>query len=162
MQPCPSKDSGRQIRKDRVETALGETGWSTPRQCLSHKLSASRIVDRIEGLEPVEKQLSTVLMMHAPSLPAALDKACRNKRAEQRSRIPQDWVVKSPPEQVTNVLDIPTQCGTLSPFEIEVTELDDVDELLDRLATGKWSCVDVTRAYCKRAVIAHQLVSSST
>lgn len=105
-----------------------------------------------------KNECSTATDMHNSSLPEALDKACREKRAEQRSKIPRDWIVDVP-QSATNVLDVPRTCGVLDPSEVEITELDDVKELLNRLAKGTWSCVDVTRAYCKRAVIAHQLVS---
>jgi hypothetical protein len=39
-----------------------------------------------------------------------------------------------------------TSCGTLSSKEVEITELDDVQELLRRLAEGVWSSEEVAVA----------------
>jgi len=46
--------------------------------------------------------------------------------------------------------------------ELEITEIDDVSALLDKLAKGEWSSVEVTTAFYKRAIIAHQLVNCLT
>lgn len=94
------------------------------------------------------------------SLPSELAERCRVKKAEQQSKIPSEWLIEAPPDTTVNVLDLPTTYGILTDFEIEITELDDVALLLEKLAKGVWSAVDVTRAYCKRAIIAHQLVRS--
>lgn len=93
------------------------------------------------------------------TLPAELASKCREKKAEQQSRIPKQWLIDQPPQETLNVLTLPTSYNILTPLEGEITELDDVDELLSRLAKGVWTAVDVTTAYCKRAIIAHQLVS---
>ena len=93
------------------------------------------------------------------SLPEALAIKCQDKKAEQHSKIPTQWLIDQPPQDVLNVLSLPTSYGILTPLEEEITELDDVDELLLKLAHGVWSAVAVTTAYCKRAIIAHQLVS---
>lgn len=44
--------------------------------------------------------------------------------------------------------------------EIQITETDAVG-IADRVAKGEWSAVDVTKAFCHRASLAHQLVSIS-
>ncbi|KKY21334.1 putative general amidase [Phaeomoniella chlamydospora] len=89
-----------------------------------------------------------------------LQEKCKAKKIAQRDAIPRDLILKeSPPDSQTNVLDVPKQCGLLTSTELEITELDDVNELLARLANGTWSAVDVTSAYCKRAMIAHQLTN---
>ena len=53
---------------------------------------------------------------------------------------------------------IPEQCGLLTARELEITNTTDVDVLLNKLPTSAWSSVEVTTAFYKRAIIAHQLV----
>lgn len=82
-----------------------------------------------------------------------------NKKQEQEQSIPKEWRIQLPPESQLNVLDVPTTCGLLTPKELEITGYKDVTVLLDKLATGQLSAVEVTTAFCKRAIIAHQVVS---
>jgi amidase len=87
---------------------------------------------------------------------------CIEKQQQQREAIPGAWRLKELPDSsVIDVRDIPRTCGILTETEIEITELDDVEVLLRYLREGIWSAVQVTTAYLKRALIAHQLVSSS-
>jgi amidase len=58
-----------------------------------------------------------------------------------------------------NVIDIPRQTGILSDKDIEITEIDDANQLAAKLADGSYTAVDVTTAYLKRAAVAHQLVN---
>jgi amidase len=44
--------------------------------------------------------------------------------------------------------------------EIEITETDAVG-IANKTASGEWSAVEVTQAFCHRAALAHQLVNSS-
>ena len=48
----------------------------------------------------------------------------------------------------------------LSKREVEITETDLVG-IARETASGKWSAVEVTEAFCHRACLAHQLVGSS-
>ncbi|ETS74588.1 hypothetical protein PFICI_13072 [Pestalotiopsis fici W106-1] len=97
------------------------------------------------------------------SLPPALEEQCAAKKAEQLSKIPKDWLIDSPAHDTLSVIDFPSTCtDILNDKEIEITELDDIDELLGRLAKGVWGAEEVTRAYCKRAIIAHQLTNCLT
>ncbi|PIL31991.1 hypothetical protein GSI_06695 [Ganoderma sinense ZZ0214-1] len=87
------------------------------------------------------------------------------KRLRQQDAIPPAWKLTSPPEQ--SVLDVrpfpeSPQCGLLTAREIEITNTTEVDVLLNNLATVKWSSEEVTRAFYKRAIIAHQLVNCLT
>lgn len=59
-----------------------------------------------------------------------------------------------------SVLDLPARSGVLNARELEITEMN-AHELLPRLADKSYSAVEVTRAFCKRATIAHQVVSTS-
>jgi amidase len=80
------------------------------------------------------------------------------KKQQQWDSIPKEWILKNPPgKDQLNVMDIPRTCGLLSLREIEITE-SHVAVILSNLAKGIWSAVEVTTAFSKRAVIAHQLV----
>ena len=61
----------------------------------------------------------------------------------------------------SSVLDVPATCGLLTPRELKITETTNVDTILQNLRTTEWSSVEVTTAFYKRAIIAHQLVSNS-
>jgi len=81
------------------------------------------------------------------------------KKQRQRDSIPKQWVISTPSDAVLDVTTLPEECGLLSSKELEITNAT-VDGLLKNLAAGTWSSVEVTTAFYKRAVIAHQLVSS--
>ena len=82
------------------------------------------------------------------------------KRIRQKAAIPQEWILENlPSEETLNVVGFPDQSGLLSKREIEITN-SEVGPLLELLANGSWSAVEVTIAFSKRAVIAQQLVSS--
>ncbi|KAH7461690.1 hypothetical protein FOMA001_g18883 [Fusarium oxysporum f. sp. matthiolae] len=61
-----------------------------------------------------------------------------------------------------NVTEIPAKCGILSPEEIEITEMHDAVSLLEAIASRRYTAVAVARAFCKRAIIAHQLTCCLT
>lgn len=83
---------------------------------------------------------------------------CDERKRKQEEEIPSEWRIKSPPENQCSVLDVPRTCGQLNDREILITETVDIDFLLRKLACGEWTSVEVTTAFYKRAVIAHQLV----
>lgn len=83
----------------------------------------------------------------------------RRKQADREALIPQKWKLSSiPPINVLNVTDIPRQSGILSPLEIEITEKHDASSLAEAIASKKYTAIQVTLAFCKRAAIAQQLV----
>lgn len=84
---------------------------------------------------------------------------CAARKQQQHDSIPKEWLIEMPPESQLNVMDIPSKCGILTARDLEITEIIDVDILLRKLSTAEWSSVDVTTAFLKRAIIAHQLVS---
>lgn len=57
-----------------------------------------------------------------------------------------------------NVIPIFASAGILSPREIEITTSQDATTILERIRQRAWSAEEVTRAFCKRAAMAHQLV----
>ncbi|KZT57365.1 general amidase [Calocera cornea HHB12733] len=84
------------------------------------------------------------------------------KKAAQTAAIPKEWIIELPEATRRNVTSVPKECGVLSAKELEITDLKDVDALLKKLASGEWSAVEVTTAYYKRAVVAHQVVNCLT
>ena len=83
-----------------------------------------------------------------------------DKQARQKAAIPREWLITPIPEDKLDVMDVPETCGILTPREIEITSISDVAVLLTKLANAEWSAVEVATAFYKRAIIAHQLVSS--
>ncbi|KAF1984926.1 putative general amidase GmdA [Aulographum hederae CBS 113979] len=81
------------------------------------------------------------------------------KREEIFSSIPKEWILPSVPskeEQKDVTGDFARQY--LSDREVEITETDAVG-ITAKTTTGEWSAVEVTKAFCHRAAIAHQLLS---
>jgi amidase len=84
-------------------------------------------------------------------------------RNEAAAKIPKEWLLKSEyttdvgPTSSRSVLDVPAACGILTERELEITERYDAVALIDKLAKGELSSLDVTTAFCKRAAIAQQL-----
>lgn len=79
------------------------------------------------------------------------------RKQRQTDSIPADWRITVPKDR-QNVTQIPYECGLLTPLEIEITDTLDVDRILLKLHSGTWSSVQVTTAFYKRALIAHQTV----
>jgi amidase len=85
---------------------------------------------------------------------------------EAAAKIPHEWLLPANitelicPSSTQNVLDISRTCGLLSAKEIDITENYDAVTLSEHLASGKFSSLAVTTAFCKRAAIAQQLVST--
>jgi amidase len=82
------------------------------------------------------------------------------KRSSIHAEIPKEWLLPSIPP-VEEAKDV---SGTyvhqfLQAEEIEITEAD-AETIVRNTTTGVWSCVAVCRAFCHRAAIAHQLVST--
>lgn len=85
----------------------------------------------------------------------------REKKVQQWDKIPKDWRISVESFQdATNVMDIPVTCGLLNDTERKITSDNDATALLEKIKAGVWSVEQVTVAFCKRAAIAQQLVSS--
>lgn len=82
------------------------------------------------------------------------------RKQQQWDSIPKEWIISPPKEGELNVMDIPSSCDLLSPEELAITDMDDIEQILKNLGDGTWSSVEVTTAFYKRAIIAHQLVES--
>ncbi|ELU38311.1 general amidase [Rhizoctonia solani AG-1 IA] len=83
------------------------------------------------------------------------------KRENRFGSIPLDWRI-SIPEDRFHVLEVPYECGLLDPLEVEITDTLDVQHILKKLESGTWSSVQVTRAFYKRAIVAHQTTNCLT
>ncbi|KAF5359209.1 hypothetical protein D9756_002880 [Leucocoprinus leucothites] len=84
------------------------------------------------------------------------------KRDQQLEAVPREWVLKNLPETTQlDVSEFPKACQFLSGSEMKITE-SPVDVLLMNLTKGTWTAVEVTIAFSKRAIIAHQLVNCLT
>lgn len=92
----------------------------------------------------------------------AWKRRCVEKRIAQQALLPKDWLLDSKDlDDRLHVTDLPRTSGKLTERELAITEIDEVDELLAGMADATWSAVEVCRAFCKRATIAHQLVRDS-
>ncbi|KAL2066253.1 hypothetical protein VTL71DRAFT_2324 [Oculimacula yallundae] len=102
------------------------------------------------------------------SVTASWQTIATQHRDAAASKIPDDWRL---PSSITdsisqisdqNVLAIPGTCGLLSKEEIDLTENYTALELVQHLASGRFTSLAVTTAFCKRAAISQQLVSCLT
>ncbi|KAL8419188.1 hypothetical protein RB594_002409 [Gaeumannomyces avenae] len=91
----------------------------------------------------------------------AWEVAGASKREALAASIPPEWRVPAellPPNSLQDVTGWPEASGWFTVKEIAITNSTAI-ELLPRLASGDLKCVDVTRAFCKRAAAAHQLTN---
>lgn len=88
------------------------------------------------------------------------------KRHECEQKIPRDWLLSADQlalaQETPRVLDIdlPRRSGLLSEVELDLTENYTASQLLVKLTSGQVSSSVVTTAFCKRAAIAQQVVST--
>lgn len=83
------------------------------------------------------------------------------KRSELLASIPPEWRIPEnllPPESQDDVTTWPETSGWFTRAELDMTSLT-ANELVSKLSSGALKSEDVTRAFCKRASAAHQLVS---
>ncbi|KAI4126781.1 MAG: hypothetical protein LQ347_004836 [Umbilicaria vellea] len=80
-----------------------------------------------------------------------------DKKERIDKTIPDEWRIKSN-DIGDSVMDYPAKSDILSKEELAITDSTAVD-LVAKLAKGELKSVDVTRAFCKRAALAHQLVN---
>ncbi|KAH0341392.1 amidase, partial [Aureobasidium melanogenum] len=81
------------------------------------------------------------------------------KRDSVLALIPEEWRIPAPPsaEEQRDVTGKFTQ-QYLDPREIEITETE-ATEIVKKTSSGEWTAVEVTKAFCHRSAIAHQLVN---
>jgi amidase len=72
------------------------------------------------------------------------------KKDQQFARIPNQWrLPQLPPSTVTNFLQVPRECGLLTEKELDITGHCDATALAQAIRERKFTCVDVTTAFCK-------------
>jgi amidase len=86
-------------------------------------------------------------------------KAAKDKADQVLSLIPQEWRISDIPsaEQQRDVTGAYIH-QFLDKKEIEITETDAVG-VVAKTTSGQWTAVEVAKAFCHRAAIAHQLVN---
>ncbi|KAH8901458.1 amidase [Thozetella sp. PMI_491] len=91
-----------------------------------------------------------------------------NKLLDRSSRIPLDWRLpkavtgKVDPTSSASAFDLLEQTTLLTVAERRITEKYHATTLINMMATGAISSVEVTTAFCKRAAIAQQLTNCLT
>jgi hypothetical protein len=81
------------------------------------------------------------------------------KRDSLTDLIPKPWLLSSPvPSEQRDATGTYIQ-QFLSSREIEITETDAVG-IVKKTTTGEWKAREVTEAFCHRAALAHQMVTS--
>jgi len=95
-------------------------------------------------------------------MPTSWQELVSEKKSRQNASIPKEWLITPPTDDVLDVTDVPVKCGLLSAHELEITEVSEIAVLLNKIATGEWSSVQVTKAFSKRAIVAHQVTNCLT
>ncbi|KAK8122584.1 Acetamidase [Apiospora sp. TS-2023a] len=83
------------------------------------------------------------------------------KRKAVLDSIPAEWIIHDdlmPPESQDDVTTFPETSGFFTAEELAITNSEAL-ELLPKLASGELKSETVTRAFCKRAAAAHQLIN---
>ncbi|KAL1405329.1 hypothetical protein Q8F55_008958 [Vanrija albida] len=88
---------------------------------------------------------------------AAAKQAARDALIPDAWRLPKETLDNLP----KNVLDVPRKSGILTERELEITETT-APRLVEALIARKYTSVEVTTAFSKRAAIAHQLTNCLT
>jgi amidase len=87
-----------------------------------------------------------------------------SKQAERAAKLPAEWLIPASllpaPEQLS-VQDFPATSGFFTDRELEITN-STASEVVGKIASGEWASLEVTKAVCKRATVAQQLVNCLT
>jgi amidase len=93
------------------------------------------------------------------SAPQSWEEKARAKRESLESLIPHAWRMRDQIPSVDEQQDVTSVPRRyLTEREIQITE-SDAETIVKNTRTGQWKAEEVTRAFCHRAAIAHQLVS---
>jgi amidase len=86
------------------------------------------------------------------------------KRDQRASRIPPEWRIPEnllPPAKAACVQDWPSTSGFFTDRELLISE-STASEIVQKIAARQWSSYEVTKAVCKRAAVAQQLLNCIT
>lgn len=88
------------------------------------------------------------------------EEAAQAKKASLLQLIPQEWQLHPAdiplPTRQRNVTDYIRRF--LDPHQLEITD-SHVIAILEKIRSSEWTALEVTRAFCHRAALAHQLVN---
>lgn len=84
------------------------------------------------------------------------------KRANQLALIPPEWRLSPVPSAETHPDALAYIRRILTPAELALTEETDITVLLRKLSSAELSSLELTRAFAKRAALAHQLTTCCT
>lgn len=87
----------------------------------------------------------------------------QKKQQDITNAIPSEWIIPAdilPPGTQADVSTFLAKSGWFTKREVEIVSTDAL-KTLSHLSGGSWKSEEVTRAYCKAAAAAHQLVSLS-
>lgn len=94
--------------------------------------------------------------------------AVAEKRKVLRDSIPKshllsaDLALKAEKGEIISSDDAVLTSGILSPLELEITDIDDAAIIVERVASRRYTAVQVAEAFCKRASIAQQTANCLT
>lgn len=85
----------------------------------------------------------------------------KEKRDSVNALIPKSWLLPYPLPSASEQRDVTGKYiqQFLTPGEIEITETDAVG-IVKNTTSGAWKAREVAEAFCHRAALAHQMVSS--
>lgn len=82
-------------------------------------------------------------------------------KCEQRDRlIRNEWKISKKLALGDNVLEVPETCGILTDREVAITQANDAVDIVEKIRKQEYTAEEVALAFCKRAAIAQQLVTS--
>lgn len=84
------------------------------------------------------------------------------KRQALSASIPTDWRIPAselPAETVLDVTSLPITSTLFEPHELVITSAS-AAQILENVRNRTWTAAAVTKAFCKRAAMAHQLVAT--
>jgi amidase len=93
-------------------------------------------------------------------MPAQWEEIAARKRAALAEQITAEYRIPHllvPPSDQLDVTTFPQESGWFSKKELEITESTST-HILQKIASRSWTSEEVTRAFCKRAAAAQQLV----
>jgi len=93
-------------------------------------------------------------------MPEQWEQIAARKRAALAEQITSEYRIPSllvPPSDQLDVTTFPKESGWFSEKELDITD-STVTHILQKIASRSWSSEEVTRAFCKRAAAAQQLV----
>ncbi|GAM89787.1 hypothetical protein ANO11243_078260 [Dothideomycetidae sp. 11243] len=86
-------------------------------------------------------------------------RAAAEKRDSVLASFPKEWRIDAPPSaEAQRDVTGPFIQQYLSTKEIEITETEAVG-IVDKASRGEWTATEITKAFCHRAALAHQLVN---